>query len=407
MPFIKKTLAVSITLAAASSIAISTAQAEISDGEVRIGYLADMSGAYRGLAGPGGLAALEMAVEDFGGSVNDAPIQVFSADDRLSADVGTSVVREWYDTRNVDLVAGLVATSVVVGVTKVIVENDGLGIVSGSASSSITNEHCTPNHIHWTYDTYPMANGTAKAIVEQGGDSWFMLTADYNFGHSLEADVTKVVEENGGEVVGGARHPFPTSDFSSYILQAQGSGAKIIGLANGGADTVNAITTASQFGLTQSGQQLAGLMIFLNDIHALGLEATQGLLLTTGWYWDMDDESREWAQRYYERVGSMPTMVHAGTYSSTMHYLNTVEELGSDDPKAVREAMAKKPIEDFFSRNGRIREDGRMVHDMYLAQVKTPEESSGEWDLYEILSTIPAEEAYRPLSESQCKLVQN
>lgn len=407
MIFTKKTLTASIAVAATASMMASAAQAEISDGEVRIGYLADMSGTYRDLAGPGGQTAMEMAVADFGGSVNGAPIVIFSADDRNSADVGANTVREWIDQRNVDMVGGLVASSVTIAVTKVLEENNGLGIVSGSAASSITNEHCTPNHIHWVYDTYPLANGTAKAVVEQGSDTWFMLTADYAFGHALEGDVTRVVAVNGGEVVGGVRHPFPTSDFSSYILQAQGSGAKIVGLANAGADTVNAITTASQFGLTQSGQQLAGLLIFLNDVHALGLEATQGLLLTTGWYWDMDDESREWAERYYDQVGRMPTMVQAGIYSSTMHYLKAVEAAGTDDPETVRAQMAEMPVEDFFARNGRIREDGRMVHDMYLAQVKTPEESTGEWDLYNILSTIPAEEAYRPLSESQCSLVNN
>lgn len=407
MTFTKKTLVASIAVASASVLTITAASADISDGEVRIGYLADMSGTYRDLAGPGGQTALEMAVEDFGGSVNGAPIVLFSADDRNSADVGANTVREWIDQRNVDMVAGLVASSVTIAVTRVLEENNGLGIVSGSAASSVTNEHCTPNHIHWVYDTYPLANGTARAVVEQGGDSWFMLTADYAFGHALESDVVKVVEENGGEIVGSVRHPFPTSDFSSYILQAQGSGAKIVGLANAGSDTVNAITTASQFGLAQSGQQLAGLLVFLNDVHALGLDATQNLLLTTGWYWDMDDESREWAERYYERVGRMPTMVQAGIYSSTLHYLNAVEAAGTDDPETIRAKMAEEPINDFFARNGRIREDGRMVHDMYLAQVKTPEESTGEWDLYEILSTIPAEEAYRPLSDSQCKLVQN
>ncbi|CAM4078833.1 ABC transporter substrate-binding protein [Vreelandella rituensis] len=406
MTLIKKALTTSIALATASAMA-ATAQANMSDNEVRIGYLADMSGTYRDLAGPGGLTAMEMAIEDFGGSVNDAPIVVFSADDRNSADVGANTVRGWVDQENVDMVGGLVASSVTIAVTKVIEESNGLALVSGSAASSITNEHCTPNHIHWVYDTYPLANGTAKAVVEQGGDTWFMLTADYAFGHALEGDVTKVVEENGGEIVGGVRHPFPTSDFSSYILQAQSSGAKIVGLANAGADTVNAITTASQFGVTQSGQQLAGLLIFLNDVHAMGLESTQNLLLTTGWYWDMDEQSREWAERYYERMERMPTMVQAGIYSSTMHYLKAVEEAGTDDPETVRAQMAEMPIEDFFARNGSIREDGRMIHDMYLAQVKTPEESTGEWDLYEILSTIPAEEAYRPLSESNCDLVQN
>lgn len=406
MTFIKKTLASSIAIAATAAMA-TAAQAEISDGAVRIGYLADMSGTYRDLAGPGGLEALRMAVEDFGGSVNGAPIEVFSADDRNSADVGANTVREWVDQRNVDLVAGMVASSVTIAVTNVLQANDKLGIVSGSAASSITNEHCSPNHIHWVYDTYPLANGTAKAVVEQGGDTWFMLTADYAFGHALEADVERVVTENGGTIVGKIRHPFPTDDFSSYILQAQGSGAKIIGLANAGADTVNAINTASQFGVVEAGQQLAGLLVFLNDVHAMGLDATQGLLLTTGWYWDMDDEAREWSERYYDRVGRMPTMVQAGVYSSTMHYLKAVEATGTDDTQTVREHMMSQEINDFFARNGRLREDGRMVHDMYLAQVKSPAESEHEWDLYEILATIPAEEAYRPLSESQCKLVQN
>ncbi|MDC8802217.1 ABC transporter substrate-binding protein [Halomonas pacifica] len=405
MTLTKKCLASSIALATA--LAAGGAQAELSDDAVRIGYLADMSGTYRDLAGPGGLAALEMAVEDFGGSVNGTPIEVFSADDRNSADVGANTVREWVDQRNVDMVAGMVASSVTIAVTQVLEQYDKLGLVSGSAASSITNEHCTPNHIHWVYDTYPLANGTARAVVDQGGSDWFMLTADYAFGHALEGDVEKVVTENGGSIVGRVRHPFPTSDFSSYILQAQGSGAQIVGLANAGADTVNAINTASQFGLTQSGQQLAGLLVFLNDVHAMGLDATQGLLLTTGWYWNMDDQAREWSERYYERVGRMPTMVQAGIYSSTMHYLNAVEATGSDDTTTVREHMMSQPIHDFFARNGHIRADGRMVHDMYLAQVKTPEQSEGEWDLYHILATIPADQAYRPLAESQCDLVQN
>nr|WP_299380222.1 ABC transporter substrate-binding protein [uncultured Halomonas sp.] len=391
--------------AAALLLAPSLAQAEISGDAVKIGYLADMSGTYRDLAGPGGLEALNMAVEDFGGEINGAPIEVLSADDRNSADVGANTVRGWIDQDDVDLVAGMVASSVTIAVTNILKQKDKLGIVSGSAASSITNEHCTPNHIHWVYDTYPMANGTAKAIVDEGGDTWFLLTADYAFGHALESDVETVVKENGGEIVGKVRHPFPTNDFSSYILQAQGSGAKIVGLANAGSDTVNALTTASQFGLVQSGQTLAGLLIFLNDVHALGLDVTQGLQLTTGWYWDMDDESREWANRYFERTQRMPTMVQAGIYSSTLHYLNAVAETGSDAAATVREQMAATPVNDMFADDGRIREDGRMVHDMYLVEVKSPSESEGEWDLYEILRTIPAEEAFRPLSESQCSLV--
>ncbi|PMR72129.1 ABC transporter substrate-binding protein [Billgrantia endophytica] len=381
------------------------ASADISDNEIRIGYLADMSGPYRDLAGPGGLEALRMAVEDHGGAIHGASIEVFSADDRNSADVGANTVREWIDQRNVDMVAGLVASSVTIAATRLLEEHDRIGMVSGAAALSVTNEYCSPNHIQWVYDTHAMSNGTAKAIVEEGGDSWYLITADYAFGHSLEADVEAMVTKNGGQVLGTSRHPLNTNDFSSYILQAQSSGAKIVGLANAGADTVNAISTAGQFGLAESGQALAGLMVFLNDIHALGLETTQGMQLTTGWYWDMNDEAREWAQRYYERVGSMPTMVQAGVYSSTMHYLNAIEATGSDDASTVRAWMGETPVNDMFTTNGIVREDGRMVHDMYLAEVKSPAESEGEWDLYRILSTIPGDEAFLSLEQSGCHLV--
>jgi branched-chain amino acid transport system substrate-binding protein len=381
------------------------AQADISDNTIKIGYLADMSGTYRDLAGPNGLAALNMAVEDFGGKVNGAKIEVVSADDRNSPDVASSTVRRWLENDDVDLVAGLVASSVSIAVSDILEENDKLGIVSGSAASSITNEHCTPNHIHYVYDTYPLANGTASAVVKEGGKSWFILTADYAFGHALESDVTRVVEANGGEVIGTLRHPFPTPDFSSFILQAQASGADVVALANAGADTTNAINTASEFGITQSGQTLAALLLFLTDVHALGVEAAQGIQLTTGWYWDMNDETRAWSDRFMEKTGVRPTMVHAGIYSSTLQYLKAVEATGSDDAQTVRKHMMETPINDMFAKNGRIRADGRMVHDMYLAEVKTPAESKSEWDLYKILRTIPADEAYRPLSESKCPLV--
>lgn len=392
-------------IAALAMIAAGSANAEISDKEIRIGYLADMSGAYRDLGGPGGLEALNMAIEDFGGQINGAKIVVVSADDRNSPDVGANTTREWIDRRNVDMVAGLVSSAVTIAVTRILEESNKLGLVSISASSAITNEYCTPNHIHWVYDTYAMANGTAKAIVREGGETWFILAADYAFGHAMEADVERTVKAEGGKVVGKARHPLASSDFSSYILQAQASGAQVIGLANAASDTVNAITTAKQFGLVDSGQSLAGLMVFINDVHALGLEATQGLQLTTGWYWDQNEESRAWAQRFHERTKRMPTMVQAGIYSSTRHYLQAVKDVGSDEAQAVRKQMMATPVSDMFTKNGRIREDGRMVYDMYLAQVKTPAESTGEWDLYKIVRTIPAELAFRPLSESQCKLV--
>lgn len=394
-----------LTSAIASVLLVGGAQAEISDNTVKIGYLADMSGTYRDIAGPTGQIALEMAIEDFGGKVNGANIEVLSADDRNNPDSSSSTVRRWLEDDKVDMVAGLVASSVTIAVTKLLDGSNALGLVSGSAASSISNEHCTPNHIHYVYDTYPLANGTAKAVVQEGGKSWYILTADYAFGHALEGDVTRVVEENGGEVIGTSRHPFPTSDFSSYILQAQSSGADVVALANAGADTTNAITTAGEFGVTQSGQTIAALLLFLTDVHALGARTAQGIQLTTGWYWDMNEEARAWSDRYMERAGVRPTMVHAGIYSSAIQYLTAVQETGSDSADVVRKRMVDTPINDMFASNGRIREDGRMVHDMYLAEVKTPEESENEWDLYKILRTIPADEAFRPLSESKCKLV--
>ncbi len=403
-----KGLKKAISIAVAAGVLSTTAQAAISDDEIRIGYLADMSGTYRDLSGPGGLEALKMAVEDFGGQVNGKKIVIFNADDLNKPDVGANTVRQWIDEKNVDVVTGLVATSVVMAVNKIVEQENKLALISGSASSSLTNEYCSPNHIHWVYDTYALSNGTAHAILqEDGGKDWFLLSADYAFGHALEGDLTKVIESEGGKVVGKVRHPFPSNDFSSYILQAQGSGAEVVALANAGADMVNSLQTASQFGLTQSGQKLAGMVVFLNDVHSMGLEVTQGLMLTTGWYWDMNDETREWANRYYKSVGRMPTMAQAGVYSSTMHYLNAVKETDSDDSQVVRAKMIETPINDMFAKNGKIREDGRMVHDMYLAQVKTPAESTSEWDLYKILRTIPGDQAYRPLAESQCKLIKN
>lgn len=394
-----------LTLGALLAVTAANANAEFSDSAIRIGYLADMSGPYRDLAGPGGLEAMRMAIEEHGGAIHGAPIEVFSADDRNSADVGANTVRGWIDQQNVDMVGGLVASSVTIAATQLLTEHDRIGMVSGAAALGITNEYCSPNHVQWVYDTHAMSNGTARAIVEEGGDSWFIISADYAFGHSLEADVSSVVNEMGGEVVGTVSHPLNTNDFSSYILQAQGSGAKIVGLANAGADTVNAISTAGQFGLVESGQTLAGLMVFLNDIHALGLETTQGMQLTTGWYWDLNDETRQWAEDYHERVGSMPTMVQVGVYSSTMHYLNAIEATGSDDAGTVRAWMGENPVNDIFTSNGKVREDGRMVHDMYLVEVKAPEDSEGEWDLYRVLRTIPGDQAFQSLEKSSCSLI--
>ncbi|NBA93532.1 ABC transporter substrate-binding protein [Pseudomonas sp. R5(2019)] len=382
-----------------------TAQASISDDEIRIGYLDDLSGPYSDLAGPGGLEAIRMAIEDVGGNIGQQKIELFFADHKNNADLGANISREWIDQRNVDLIAGLNSSPVAIAVTRLVEEKHRFAIVSTAAAASLTNEYCTPNHLHYVYDTYSVSNGAAKAIVASGGDTWYLLSADYAFGHAMEAQVSKAVVENGGKIIGKANHPFQTSDFSSYILQAQASGAKIIGLASAGSDLVNAISTAKQFGLMESGQTLASLMVFITDIKAIGLPTAQGTKFVSGWYWDMNDESRAWANRYFERTKRMPTMVQAGMYSSTYQYLKAVEATGSDDPQTVREYMMKTPINDMFTKNGRVRVDGRMVHDMYLAQVKTPEESRGEWDLFKILSTIPADEAFLPLSQSKCKLV--
>ena len=384
-----------------------TSQAAVSDNEIRIGYLDDMSGPYSDLAGPGGLEAIRMAVEDFGHQVGDKKIVLFHADHKNNADLGANTAREWIDRRNVDLIAGLNASPVAIAVTRLVEEKNRFAIVSTAATATLTNEYCTPNHIHYVYDTYSVSNGAAQAIVANGGESWYLLSADYAFGHSMEQQVSKAVLANGGKIVGKARHPFPASDFSSYILQAQASGAQIIGLASAGSDLVNAISTARQFGLIDAGQTMASLMVFITDIKAIGLETAQGTQFVSGWYWDMNDESRAWANRYFERVGRMPTMVQAGMYSSTTQYLKAVEATGSDDPQAVREHLMNTPINDMFTQNGRVRVDGRMVHDMYLAQVKTPAESESDWDLFRILDVIPADEAFLPLSESKCKLVNN
>jgi branched-chain amino acid transport system substrate-binding protein len=381
------------------------AQAEISGNAVKIGVMNDQSGLYADLAGQGSVEAARMAVEDFGGSVNGASIEVLSADHQNKPDIGSNIVREWIDVQDVDVIVDVPTSSVALAVTEIVKEKDKVFLVSGAATTELTGEACSPNTIHWTYDTYALAVGTGRAMVQEGGDSWFFITADYAFGHQLEEDTSTVVKEEGGEVLGAVRHPLSSSDFSSYLLQAQGSGAKVIGLANAGTDTTNSIKQANEFGITQAGQQLAALLLFLSDVNALGLDVAQNLVLTTGFYWDMNDETRAWSERFKERVGTMPTMVQAGVYSAVTHYLNAIKETGGDEAKPVVDQMKATPVNDFFAKNGTIREDGRMVHDMYLARVKTPDESKGEWDYYEILRTIPADQAFLPLSESKCELV--
>lgn len=383
------------------------AQQEPSDsGPVRIGVLTDMSGLFADISGPGAVVAVQMAVDDFGGKVLARPIEVISADHQNKADIGVSLARAWIDEKNVVMLADLMNSSVALGVMELAKSKDRIAIVNGASTSAITNEKCTPNSVHYTWDTYALARGTANAVVRRGKKKWAVLEADYAYGHQLASDTRHFVEQAGGTVVSEIKHPINTSDFSSFLLQAQSSGADVIALANGGADTINSIKSAAEFGIGRNGkQQIVGLAINLNDTKALGLDTAQGLLLTEAFYWDLNDETRAWSKRFMAKFGKMPTSTQAGDYSSTMHYLKAVAAAGTLDAQKVMAKMREIPINDFFARNGHIRVDGRMVHNMYLAEVKKPSESKGPWDFYKILETIPGDQAFRPLSESACPLV--
>jgi branched-chain amino acid transport system substrate-binding protein len=392
------------TIALAVSFGVAgTAAAQVSDAVVKVGVLTDMTGAYSDLAGPGSVLAAQMAAEDFGGKVLGKPIVVVSADHQNKADIASSVARKWFDEEKVDVVADLVSSSTALAVMPVAAEKKRITLLSGPGSTPIAGEKCTAYNVHYTYNTWAMAAGTGRAVVQQGGKSWFFITADYVFGKSLEADTSKVVTASGGKVLGGVKAPFPTADFSSYLLQAQASGAQIVGLANAGADTINAIKQANEFGLTKK-QSLAGLLVFLSDVHSLGLATAKGMYLTTAFYWDRDDASRTWAKRFFERHKKMPTMVQAGVYSELMHYFKAVQAAGTDDADKVMAKMKELPVNDFFAKNGRIGPDGLHRHDMYLAQVKSPEESKYPWDYYKVVKTIPADEAFPPLDPA-CPLV--
>ncbi len=394
-----------LTLMAAMAAAFAPAQAQVSDGVVRIGVLTDLSGAYSDIAGKGAVIATQMAIDDF--VAKEKPtfkVEMLSADHQNKGDNAANKAREWFERGGVDAVSELVTTSVALAVQKIAKEKNRIALISGAASTRITNEDCNDVTVHWTYDTYAVANGTAKAVTQAGGKKWFFLTADYAFGHSLEKDASAVVKANGGEVVGAVRHPFPGSDLSSFLLKAQSSGAQIIGLANAGADTIASIKQAAEFGVTPK-QQLAGLLMFISDVHSLGLKVTQSMYLTEGFYWDLNADTRAWSKRFFDQHKRMPTMVQAGQYSSTTHYLNAVKALNSDDTQKVMAQMKKTPVNDFFAKNGTIRADGRMVHDMYLLQVKKPAESTTPWDYYNVRATIPAAEAFQPLSASTCPLV--
>jgi branched-chain amino acid transport system substrate-binding protein len=372
------------------------ALAQISDNTVKIGVLTDMSGPASDATGPGSLTAAQMAVEDFGGKVLGAPIAVISADSQLKPDIGAAIARQWYDTGQVDLIVDVPVSAVGLAVQRVANEKRKLFITHSTGTADFHGKFCSPYAMQWVFDTRALAVGTAQEVVKRGGDSWFFLTADYAFGHSLERDASQVIVANGGKVVGAVRHPFAAPDLSSFILQAQASKAKIIGIASGPPDNVNAIKLGGEFGVFKGGQQMAGLLVLITDIHGLGLKAAQGLVLTTSFYWDMDDQTRAWSKRFYDRLHKMPTMWQAGVYSSIMTYLNAIKASGTDDPLKVAAEMRAHPINDFFARNGRLREDGLMVHDLVLVQVKSPEESKAPWDYYKILAHIPGDQAFGP-----------
>ena len=393
-----------ISVAIAGALLASQAYAQ-SPEPFRIGALVDMSGIYSAHGGPGMVTAVQMAVEDFGGSVLGKPIELLSVDTQNKVDVASSRARQWFDVDGVDMVTDMPTSAIALAVSKLGEEKKKVVMVTSAATSDLTGKACSPYTVHWTYDTYAMAVGTAAAVVKSGGDSWYFLSADYAFGQALERDATQVIEANGGKVLGSAKHPLSAPDFSSFILQAQASKAKVIGLANGGADTSNSIKQAAEFGVGKSGQKVAALLAFLSDIKAIGLPLAQGLYLTEAFYWDLNDKTRDWSQRFYKRNGVMPTMTQAGTYGAVTHYLQAVKAIGSKDSDKVMAQMRTTPINDFMTTNGSLRKDGRVVRDMYLFQVKTPAESKGEWDLYKHVATTPGNVAFRPMDKGGCPLV--
>ena len=393
-------------LAVAAALSAGAAQAQISDGVVKIGVLSDMSSLYADLAGNGSVIAAQMAVEDFGAAKKGLKVEIVSADHQNKPDVGSSIARQWYDVDKVDVIVDVPNSGVALAVNQITRDKGKAFLDSGAATSDLTGKACSPNTIHWAYDTWMLANGTGSAIVKTGGDTWFFLTADYAFGQALERDTEAVILKNGGKVLGKVRVPINTQDFSSFLLQAQASKAKIIGLANAGGDTRNSIKQAAEFGIVKGGQNLAGLLVFLTDVHALGLQTAQGLIFTETFYWDLNDQTRAFAKRFAERnKGGYPTMIHAGVYSSVLHYLKAVEALKSDDGTKVIAKMKEMPTDDPLFGKGTIRADGRKIHPAYLVEVKKPAESKGAWDYYKIRATIPADQAFRPLKDGECPLV--
>ncbi|MDV4158605.1 ABC transporter substrate-binding protein (plasmid) [Rhizobium leguminosarum bv. trifolii] len=399
----RKNLIASVAFLLASSTAVLAQSA--TDGKVKIGILNDQSGVYADFGGKSSVEAAKMAVEDFGGKVLGVPVEIVDADHQNKPDIASNIARQWYDTEQVDAIMELTTSSVALAVQAIGKEKKKIDIVTGAATTDLTGKACSPYGFHWAYDTHALAVGTGGALVKQGGDSWFFLTADYAFGYSLEQQTSDYVKASGGKVVGAVRHPLSTQDFSSFLLQAQSSGAKVIGLANAGLDTSNAIKQAAEFGITQGGQHLAALLFTLAEVHGLGLEAAQGLTLTEGFYWNRDDESRAFAKKFFARTGKMPNMIHTGTYSAVTQYLKAVEKAGTDETEAVAKQLHEMPVDDVFGRGGTVGANGRMIHDMYLLQVKKPAESKEPWDYFNVLATIPGKEAYIDPAKSGCDLV--
>ena len=395
-----------MTAALVAGTALSALPAAAGPDAIKVGLLMDMTGNYSDVAGRGSVTAAEMAVEDFGGTVLGKPIEVVHADMQNKVDIATSIAREWFDVDAVDAIVDSNMSSAGLAVSEIAVEKDRLMIMNISGSPRFTNESCNPNTIHYVYDTYALATSTGKAVVRGGGDKWFFVTVDYTFGHDFQAQAEDAVASEGGETVGSVLVPLNASDYSSALIQAQSSDANVIAFATAGADTSNAIKQAAEFGIGQGDdRQLAGLLVYINEVDALGLETAQGMLLTSAFYWDLDEETRAFSERYMEKMGKMPNMSQAGVYSSTMHYLKAVEAAGTDESDAVREAMGNKPIDDFFAQGGTIRDDGLLEHDMYLLKAKQPSESEGTWDLATIERTIPGDRAYASLAESGCQRV--
>ena len=396
----RNAIAIAATTVCALGFSLS-AQAQVSGDTIKIGLITDMSGLYTDIDGAGGAEAVKMAIADFGGTLNGKKIEFVSADHQNKADIAGSKAREWFDQQGVDLLIGGTNSGANLAMAKIAAEKKKVFISIGAGSARLTNEECTPYTVHYAYDTVALARGTGGAIAKQGGKNWFFLTADYAFGASLEKDTAEVVKANGGKVLGSVKHPLSASDFSSFLLQAQSSKAQILGLANAGGDAINAIKAANEFGITKS-MKLAGLLIFINDVHTLGLNTTQGMYLTDSWYWDQSPESRAWSKRYFAKMKKSPSSLQAADYSATMTYLNAVKAIGTDDSDKVMAQLRKTKISDMYTKNGEIRGDGLMVHDMYLMEVKKPSESKYPWDYYKVVTTIPGAQAYNTKAETKC-----